>query len=286
MGLGYSTIDSMKTVVSNNVCQFSEHKNDDNCLCKSIIQFGIKPDIITTELPKQTLKVRFKTTPINKPGQAITPTASSQNPQVTWDTDAIDKYYTLIMVDPDPPSRKYPIMAQIVHWMVINIPLNELNKGVTIASYRGPGPPPFTGFHRYIFLLYEQIGNKLSSTIQFKNMKDRIKFNVENFANDNELKLVGSNFFISQNIGCFETKPMIRFIVAILLICTGITHIIQLWVYCGSKRCGTINAMFFGIVYLIEGIILLCKCKNNCIKFIMFWYIIIIILNGFGCYLG
>lgn len=48
------------------------------------------------------------------------------------------------------------MLGPVLHWLVRNIPGNDIKKGEVIAEYRGSGPPEGTGLHRYIFLLYEQ----------------------------------------------------------------------------------------------------------------------------------
>jgi phosphatidylethanolamine-binding protein (PEBP) family uncharacterized protein len=61
-----------------------------------------------------------------------------------------DKYYTLVIYDPDAVGGTY------IHWLVTNITNNNINDGKTIIPYKGPAPPPNTGKHRYIFELYQQ----------------------------------------------------------------------------------------------------------------------------------
>lgn len=58
--------------------------------------------------------------------------------------------------DPDAPSRAEPTFDQWLHWTVVNIPGKDLSKGNTLAEYVGSGPPPNTGLHRYVFLVYKQ----------------------------------------------------------------------------------------------------------------------------------
>ena len=75
-----------------------------------------------------------------------------------------------------------------------------------------------------------------------------------------------------------------RLIASVILLCTGITHIIQLWINCGSKKCGTMGAMVFGIIYLIEGLLLIWNWNKKSI--VLFLYVLIIIINSVGCFLG
>ncbi|KAM4675008.1 phosphatidylethanolamine-binding protein 4 [Discoglossus pictus] len=69
--------------------------------------------------------------------------------------------YTLIMVDPDAPSRSDPVNRFWRHWVVTDIPGQGLLTGGILngkieSEYRRPNPPPQTGYHRYQFLLYLQ----------------------------------------------------------------------------------------------------------------------------------
>lgn len=64
--------------------------------------------------------------------------------------------FTLIATDPDAPSRSNPMYREFVHWVVVNIPGNDLRSGVEIAPYVGPAPPHGTDSHRYAFFLYKQ----------------------------------------------------------------------------------------------------------------------------------
>ena len=49
------------------------------------------------------------------------------------------------MTDPDAPSRKEPKFREWHHWMVIDVPGNDVSKGTTNSEYVGSGPPPNTG---------------------------------------------------------------------------------------------------------------------------------------------
>lgn len=76
--------------------------------------------------------------------------------------------FTLVLTDPDAPSNKDHKWSEYAHWIVTDLPLNastsldslstilDYSKGNEILPYVGPGPPPKTGKHRYVFLLYQQ----------------------------------------------------------------------------------------------------------------------------------
>lgn len=49
-------------------------------------------------------------------------------------------------------------LANRRHWLVINIPGCQVDKGDALTPYMGPAPPAGTGHHRYVFVLYKQSG--------------------------------------------------------------------------------------------------------------------------------
>lgn len=63
---------------------------------------------------------------------------------------------TKLLEDPDAPSRKEPKFGEWHHWIVVNIPGNNLSNGDTLLEYVGAGPPIDTDLHRYVFLVYKQ----------------------------------------------------------------------------------------------------------------------------------
>ena len=63
--------------------------------------------------------------------------------------------WTLVMTNPD--GHLTDEKSEYLHWMVANIPANQIASGKTIASYLQPFPAFGTGYHRYIFVLYKQV---------------------------------------------------------------------------------------------------------------------------------
>lgn len=96
-------------------------------------------------------------------GKELTPTQVKDKPQVTWQANK-GAYYTLMMVDPDAPSRTDPKFREIRHWLVMNILESAVESGDEITEYRGSGAPKGTGLHRYIFLVYKQPNGKIEHT--------------------------------------------------------------------------------------------------------------------------
>lgn len=69
-----------------------------------------------------------------------------------------EELYTVLLVDPDAPSRSNPAMRSFLHWAVVNVPGEDRPRGDTLVDYMGAAPPPGTGLHRYVFLVYQQKG--------------------------------------------------------------------------------------------------------------------------------
>eukprot|EP00099_Drosophila_melanogaster_P018494 NP_609588.1 uncharacterized protein Dmel_CG6180 [Drosophila melanogaster] len=121
---------------------------------KTMEEHCVVPDVIA-KAPAQTAVVEYPGDIVVKPGQVLTPTQVKDEPCVKWEADA-NKLYTLCMTDPDAPSRKDPKFREWHHWLVGNIPGGDVAKGEVLSAYVGSGPPPDTGLHRYVFLIYEQ----------------------------------------------------------------------------------------------------------------------------------
>ncbi|XP_055586705.1 protein D3-like [Uranotaenia lowii] len=113
----------------------------------------IVPDVVD-EAPDCWLRVAFKSGREAEGGNRLTPTQTRSIPSLTF--NANDRsFYTLIMTDPDAPSRDDPKHREFVHWIVGNIQGNDLERADTIVEYVGAAPPKGTGLHRFVFLLYE-----------------------------------------------------------------------------------------------------------------------------------
>lgn len=88
-------------------------------------------------------------------GNELTPTDVKDAPQVLWEAEE-GAYYTLLMTDPDAPSRENHTFREVRHWLIMNILNSDIKSGDEIVEYRGSGPPKDTGLHRYIFLIFKQ----------------------------------------------------------------------------------------------------------------------------------
>lgn len=67
------------------------------------------PIEMTVKYPKSNKEVKL--------GNVLTPTQVKDIPDVKFKAEP-DSYYTLILTDPDAPSRKNPIRREWHHWLV------------------------------------------------------------------------------------------------------------------------------------------------------------------------
>ncbi len=105
------------------------------------------------------------------------------------------KLYTIIVADPDAPTRSNPIYKYMLHYLKINN--NEI-----VFDYMPPHPPKGSGIHRYYVLLLSQKNfikkSDLNLTQRIIN-NDRSKFNLGEFIENNNLTIVDSVHFKTQN---------------------------------------------------------------------------------------
>ncbi|CAJ0947400.1 unnamed protein product, partial [Mesorhabditis belari] len=155
---------------------------------------GVVPDVISVP-PKDILGVTYKNGVKADFGNELTPTQVKEKPTVTWDALS-DALYTLILTDPDAPSRANPTRREFKHWVVVNIPGNQVEKGDEAAGYVGSGPPKDTGLHRYVFLLFKQNG-KVDAGFQTPNNSSdgRPNWSAATFAQKHNMSLVAGNFY-------------------------------------------------------------------------------------------
>lgn len=109
---------------------------------------------IVDKIPPKQMFIRYGTTDV-QPGMTLTPTLTSSQPTIRYEAEP-GSFYTVIMNDPDSPSRSDPKYSEFHHWLVVNIPGNDINKGETMSEYIGPIPNKGSGHHRYVFMMYKQ----------------------------------------------------------------------------------------------------------------------------------
>lgn len=160
---------------------------------------GVVPDVIDSA-PVASIEIEWPTSGVRAiQGNELKPSQVKTLPKISFEGKS-DKLYSLLMVDPDAPSRKDPKFREFCHFVVVNIPGTEVTKGDTLVEYIGSGPPLGTGLHRYVFLLYEQKAKITSSMKVSKTMlKGRPSFSAKKFAKENNLgEPIAANFYQAQ----------------------------------------------------------------------------------------
>ena len=124
--------------------------------------------------------------------------------------------FTLVMTDPDATSRADPTMSEMCHWILTNLtlpadtiptafeaglPLDiSKSKAGELKSYYPPSPPPKTGKHRYVFVLLEGDCDGVEAPKKRPHWGyGKVRHGVKDWAKDNDLKVVGANFFYASN---------------------------------------------------------------------------------------
>lgn len=134
-------------------------------------------------------------------GVELTPTQVKDQPKLDWEEADPSEFYTLLMTDPDAPSREEPKMREWHHWLVGNIPGNDVAKGEVLSAYIGSGPPKGTGLHRYVLLVFKQPKKLTFDEPRLTNTsgEGRAKFNTQKFIEKYNLGApIAGNFFQAQ----------------------------------------------------------------------------------------
>lgn len=163
----------------------------------------IIPEIIDSA-PKQPLKVTYNGIQLTQ-GNELTPTQVKSQPTISWESPAEkdSPLYTLIFTDPDASiSRANPALREILHWLVVNIPSGNVEKGEVLADFLPSGPPKGTGNHRYVYLLFKQqqkivLDGGVNPYLEFEVRKN---FSTKEFLKKYGLNSVpdGGNFYLAQ----------------------------------------------------------------------------------------
>ncbi|KPJ11126.1 39S ribosomal protein L38, mitochondrial [Papilio machaon] len=86
-------------------------------------------------------------------GNVIKPAEAGEQPSVAYESDD-NSLWTLVLTSLDGHLTEND--KEYVHWLVANIPSNNIERGDTIIEYLRPFPLKGTGYHRYVFILYKQ----------------------------------------------------------------------------------------------------------------------------------
>ena len=145
-------------------------------------------------------------------GNDIPVSAVQKRPVYTFHSLTIDadtsknSTFTLVLTDPDAKSRDNPKWSEMCHWILTNLttpipePASLLKVEGELKGYKPPGPPAKTGAHRYVFVLLEGDSSDLTGPKERQHWGYRKnRHGVRQWAKQNNLTVVGANFFFAQN---------------------------------------------------------------------------------------
>lgn len=132
---------------------------------------------------------------------------NSYAPTVRYDEANFDFKYTLIMIDPDSPSKGNANCRYYLGWAVSDIEGRSLRNGVNwqvaegklVKKYEAPNPEPGSGPHRYQFILYQQRYPYGPVRLAEENKESRCGFNPLVFARKNRLDIIATSVFETEN---------------------------------------------------------------------------------------
>ena len=88
-------------------------------------------------------------------------TEAASPPQLSFSAGVSFSRYIVVSIDNDAPFASFNILSPILHWIQADLKISSSTniltaEGPVIVNWIGPDPPPGSGPHRYIFLLYRQ----------------------------------------------------------------------------------------------------------------------------------
>ncbi|MBW0478337.1 hypothetical protein O181_018052 [Austropuccinia psidii MF-1] len=187
---------------------------------KSFIQGGVVPDLLSNFNPKAVMKVIYPPETVFGtilfPGQRVPRNLTLQQPDIfilspsqmnSYSTSHVSNY-TFIFIDPDAPSRVNPSRGPFRHMLATNVKAvlhesgwNQLKFTATpISTYFPPSPPEGTGFHRYVFLLFEAQPSEESLQPLLRPDASRFNFNLENFISTSNIgDPISGTYMLTEN---------------------------------------------------------------------------------------
>nr|BCD83046.1 phosphatidyl ethanolamine-binding protein [Lilium hybrid cultivar] len=115
-------------------------------------------DVLDPFISSVNLSVRYQSRGVAN-GCEFRPSAVVEQPRVEVGGNDLRTVYTLILVDPDAPSPSNPYLREYLHWLVADIPgTTGVTFGHEIVRYECPRPT--LGIHRFVFVLFQQLGRE------------------------------------------------------------------------------------------------------------------------------
>ncbi|KAI1617382.1 phosphatidylethanolamine-binding protein [Exophiala viscosa] len=96
--------------------------------------------------------------------ELVSRTDAANEPQLSFPAGDLSSRYIVVSLDNDAPYASFNILSPILHWIQADLKVspatnNLTSEGAAVVNWIGPDPPPGSGPHRYVFLLYKQPSN-------------------------------------------------------------------------------------------------------------------------------
>ncbi|KIW98571.1 uncharacterized protein Z519_00232 [Cladophialophora bantiana CBS 173.52] len=126
-------------------------------------------------------------------------------PTLGWNAPSEEKFL-VVSLDLDAPFPSFAPLSPALHWLQAGLAVQGASGDLTspdpaIASWAGPGPPPISGPHRYIFLLYEQpadFDTRMFTKTRGFGIRDRMRWDLSRFEKQAKLRpAVAATYFFS-----------------------------------------------------------------------------------------
>ncbi|XP_053617128.1 uncharacterized protein LOC128679126 [Plodia interpunctella] len=149
--------------------------------------------------PKRLIKVTFPSGAKVAEGNELSVDEVEGYPNLSWGAEE-GVLYTVLMCDAD---------ARYLHWLKINVVMDDISTGDTVVELLNSHPRPGTGLHKYVFLVYRQQDELLfGGPYPNSTFKGRLNFLPDEFAARYRLgDPVACNFYVTQNVPTTTKKP-------------------------------------------------------------------------------
>jgi len=170
-------------------------------------QHGVVPDTLPSP-PPSICNIQYGSGNHVNLGNVLSIASTQTTPTLHFPSE-VGVHYTIMMVDPDALSRATHEYRHFCHWVLVNVSgtggayLDLSKSSHAVCEYIGPAPPPGTGYHRYITLVYKQ-----HAALDVKNVKsfgsspsERKSFNPQQWLSSTfsqaPPQLIAANFFLA-----------------------------------------------------------------------------------------
>ncbi|KIW10412.1 hypothetical protein PV08_11375 [Exophiala spinifera] len=128
-------------------------------------------------------------------GENVPKGDAKEAPTLTWARAPSDQKFVVVCLDLDAPFPSFAVLGPTLHWLQAGFTLDAATGHLTspdaaIAFYAGPGPPPASGPHRYVFTLHEQPADfdaRSFTKTRGYGIRDRMRYDFARFERDAKL---------------------------------------------------------------------------------------------------